>query len=423
MLLRARTLLSVRAGPIDDGAVWIEDGCIQAAGHWPDVGRIAHGPAVDLGEVIVHPGWVNAHCHLDLTELAGQLAPPKSFSGWIKSLLTAKSDWSFSEFALSWLKGAEQLVRSGTTTVANIESVPEMLADVRACTPLRVWSLLELTGVRRQRDPAQLLQAALEILDRLPIRRGGVGLSPHAPYSTPPALLGLAAEAARQRHWPITTHIAESTEEFEMFVRRTGPMYDWLAAQRSMDDCGLGSPLAHCSRHGLLSPSLLIAHANLLWRNDVEILARSGASVVHCPQSHDYFRHPRFPLPELIAAGINVCLGTDSLASTRKLGRRRPTLSMTDEFRSFNSHNTGLSPAETLTLATRNGARAVGVAGSAGELSPGAWADLAVIPYSGPLAAAEEATMDHHGDVLATLIDGRWEWQAPGYDLPRPIGH
>lgn len=417
MLLRARTLVPLSGEPLADGAVWIENGHFQAVGTWSELRRIAPGPALDLGEVLISPGWVNAHCHLDLTDLAGQIAPPKSFSGWIKSLLSAKYDWSYSEFAASWLRGAEQLLRTGTTTVASIESVPEMLGDVRASTPLRVWSLLELTGVRRRWDPALLVDAAVQALERLPLDRGGVGLSPHAPYSTPPQLLRLAAAAARQRNWPIATHIAESTEEFEMFVHRGGAMHDWLAAQRSMDDCGLGSPVAHCARQGLLSPSLLAVHANLLWRDDVELLARSGASVVHCPQSHDYFRHPRFPLPELRAAGVNLCLGTDSLASTRKLRGQRPTLSITDEFRSFDAHNSGLTPRESLALATLNGARALGLAGLAGEISAGAWADLAVIPFSGSLKEAESATMEHIGNVAATMIDGRWAWSSPEFGL------
>lgn len=414
MLLRARTVLTLSGDPIPDGALCIQDGRITAVGSWAELSGCVPGPVLDLGEVLVRPGWVNAHCHLDLTDLAGQIPPPRSFSAWIKSLLTAKSDWSFSEFAASWLRGAHQLLRDGTTTVVNVESVPEMLADVRAATPLRVWSLLEVTGVRRRRDPADLLEEARRWLEGVPVTRGGVGLSPHAPYSTPPGVLGLAATLARQRGWPVTTHVAESTEEFDMFVRRAGPMHDWLSAQRPMDDCGLGSPVAHCARHGLLGPGLLAVHANVLWRDDIALLARSGTTVVHCPQSHEYFHHPRFPLPEMRSAGINLCLGTDSLASTRKLGRNRPVLSMADEFRSFHQHNTGLDPREVLELATRNGAKALGLSGTLGELSVGARADLAVIPYAGPAGEAEEAALHHVGDVLATMIDGDWAWRSPG---------
>ena len=287
--LRSRTLLPLVGAPIADGGLWLEDGLIRAVGPWADVQRIGTGSIIDLGEVTVHPGWVNAHVHLDYTNLAGQLAAPKSFSAWIKTLLTAKSPWGFSDFANSWLAGAQQLLQTGTTTIANIESVPEMLGQVRSATPLRVWSLLELTGVRNRRDPATLVAEGIAVLERLPMGRGGVGLSPHAPYSTLPELLTQAADAARQRGWPISTHLAESREEFDMFVYRSGAMYEWLAPQRPMEDCGLGSPIYHAARHGLLSPAQLAVHVNVLWRNDVELLRASGASVVHCPQSHEYF--------------------------------------------------------------------------------------------------------------------------------------
>lgn len=410
MLIRARTLVPVGANPIDNGALWIEAGRIQAVGHWPEIERIGRGPVLDLGASIIHPGWVNAHCHLDLTDLAGHITPPRSFADWIKALLGAKGGWSYSEFAASWLRGAQQLIRSGTTTVANIESVPEMLPDVRAGTPLRVWSLLELTGVRRQRDPADLVTHAVELLESLPHTPGGVGLSPHAPYSTPPRLLSLATAAARQHGWLVATHIAESAEEFDMFVHRSGALHDWLAPQRSMEDCGLGSPLAHCARHDLLHPDLLVIHANTLTRDDMDLLVRSGASVVHCPQSHDYFQHPRFRFAELRAAGVRVCLGTDSLASVRKLGRKYHRLSMTDELRAFCGEPRGLSPRELIQLATLHGAHALRLHNLAGELRADAWADLAVIPYEGSTPEAEAAVLAHSGDVAGTMIDGNWAW-------------
>ena len=415
MLYRARTVLPVRGQPIANGALWVRDGRIHEVGAWPELRRKVHEPVVDLGEVLVHPGWVNAHCHLDLTDLAGRIAPPKSFCDWLQSLLGARSGWSYSEFAASWIRGAGQLLQTGTTTVVNIESAPEMLGDVRPTTPLRVWSLVELTGIRRQGDATAIVASALEILDQVPLGRGGVGLSPHAPYSTQPALLALVAAVARCRHWPIACHIAESRDEFEMFQYARGPLYQWLATQRPMDDCGLGSPVAHCARQGLLSPRLMVVHANHLGAGDIPLLAESGASVVHCPQSHDYFQHPRFPLAELRTAGVNVCLGTDSLASTRKLGRRHPTLSMAEEFHTFMAYHPGVPPAEILMMATHSGARALGLGGQLGELSHGAWADCAVIPYDGPLARAEAAAIEHRGKVAATMIAGEWAWLSPAF--------
>ena len=415
MLLRARTLLTVAAPPIEDGGVWISCGRVRAAGRFQEIQKLTREVACDLGDVLIHPGFINAHCHLDYTDLAGQIVAPKTFPDWIKSILAAKASWSYSEFAASWLKGAQQLVRTGTTTVVNIESVPEMLAEVRATTPLRVWSLLELTGVRVRRDPVNILGAAEAFIRNYPVSRGGFGLSPHAPYSTRPGLLALAAELARSQGWPISTHIAESKEEFDMFAYRTGPLYDWLVSQRPLEDCGLGSPVRHCAHHHLLSPALLAVHLNYLWRDDIQILASRGVSVVHCPRSHEYFHHQRFPLPELREGGVNLCLGTDSLASTRSESGRLPELSMQAEMRTFTAHNLGLNPRESLELATLNGAKALGLRGKVGELISGSWADLVVIPYRGSTGDAEKAVSEHLGDVMATLIDGDWAWRAPDF--------
>ena len=106
-----------------------------------------------------------------------------------------------------------------------------------------------------------------------------------------------------------------------------------------------------------------------------------------------------------------MCLGTDSLASTGgPTGDRtvRPTLSMWDELRSFQAHNAGLEPREVLGLATVNGARALSLNGLAGELSVGAWADLAVVPFAGAIEDAEAALLEHRGSVAATMIAGEW---------------
>ena len=99
------------------------------------------------------PGLVNAHCHLDYTDMAGQPAP-KQFPDWIKGLLARKAAASYADYAQAWLRGAAMLLRTGVTTVGDIEAVPELLPDVWSSTPLRVGSFLEMTCVRSRRDPA-----------------------------------------------------------------------------------------------------------------------------------------------------------------------------------------------------------------------------------------------------------------------------
>ena len=276
-----------------------------------------------MGERVLMPGLVNAHCHLDYTDMAGQFLPPKVFTDWLKLITVAKAEWSYPEYAASWLKGARMLLRTGTTTVADIEAVPELLPEVRRATPLRVFSFLELIGIRGQRQPQAVVQEAVAQIEALKGCRGGAGLSPHAPYSTVPDLLRLSAETARRRKWRLTIHVAESALEFEMFTHGRGQMFDWLQRSgRDMSDCGQGSPVQHLERCGALGERLLAAHVNYLANGDTALLGKRKVHVVHCPRGHSYFGHDPFPLRRLTRAGVNVCLGTDSLASVSCTGAR-----------------------------------------------------------------------------------------------------
>src|SRR3954447_8138715 len=133
MILRARLVLPVTQPPIEDGAVQISGNRITRAGPWKEFSGAAG--AVDLGDVALLPGLINAHCHLDYTDMAGTLPPQRSFTNWIKLMLAAKAEWTYTEFAESWVHGAQMLLRTGTTTVADFEAVPELLPDVWTTTP------------------------------------------------------------------------------------------------------------------------------------------------------------------------------------------------------------------------------------------------------------------------------------------------
>ncbi len=409
MILRARTVLPVSQPPIENGAVLISGNRIRAVGSWADLESQAGEKVLDLGEVILLPGLVNAHCHLDYTDMAGQLPPPKTFTDWIPLITAAKSNWSYSEYAHSWLHGAHQLVKTGTTTVADIEAMPDLLPEVWNATPLRVFSFLEMTGIRAKRDPKEILRETVEKIDSLSHARCSASLSPHAPYSTLPQLLRLSAGLARKRKWRICTHIAESEQEFEMFTKASGKMFDWLKRnERDNSDCGLGSPVKHAARHKMLGENLLAIHVNLLAHGDARLLGKHRVHVVHCPRSHAYFRHPPFLHERLANAGVNICLGTDSLATMRKTGKQKPELNMFEEMRLLSTSDKTISPAEILRMATVNGARALGFAGQIGELSKGASADLIAIPADAKLTDAYETLLAHTDTVAASMIDGQW---------------
>jgi len=409
MIVRARIILPVTAPPIEDGAVFVAGGRIGDVQPWKNLSRSAGENILDLGEVILLPGLVNAHCHLDYTDMAGELPPPKTFTDWIAAIIEYKTGWGYSDYAHSWLRGAQQLLNSGTTTVGDIESMPDLLPDVWDATPLRIFSFLEMTGIKFRRQPREILHEAVQMIDALAHSRHRALLSPHAPYSTTPELLRLTARAAEERNWRVSIHVAESVQEFEMFAHARGNMHDWLKRNdRDNSDCGLGSPVAHLARQQLLGENILAIHANCLARGDAALLAQSRTHVVHCPRSHDYFQHPKFEREQLAAAGVNLCLGTDSLATTRRIGGKKPELDLFAEMRALTDSDPSVSAGEILRMATVNGARALGLAGQIGELNRHASADLIALPFSGKPAAALAAVLQHTGPVMASMIAGQW---------------
>jgi cytosine/adenosine deaminase-related metal-dependent hydrolase len=215
--------------------------------------------------------------------------------------------------------------------------------------------------------------------------------------------------AVRRRKLRVATHVAESAAEFEMFIHGRGEMFEWLQrSQRDMSDCGGVSPVQHLAKAGLLGPTLLAVHVNYLADGDAELLARKRVNVVHCPRSHDYFRHQPFPRRALAKAGINVCLGTDSLATARKHPRANLELNMFHELRSFATRNSGVAAERIVSMATVNGAKALGLGGRIGELCQNAFADLIALPFAGQTRGSYDAVLEHTGPVSASMIDGDW---------------
>ena len=194
-----------------------------------------------------------------------------------------------------------------------------------------------------------------------------------------------------------------------MFMRGQGDMFDWLRrSQRDMSDCGRGSPVQHLEGCGALRDNLLAIHVNYLAEKDAALLARRRVNIVHCPRSHAYFRHAPFPLKALSRPGMNICLGTDSLASVYKTRRDSVELNLFEEMRAFAANYPKVAPQRILQMVTVNAARALALKGQVGELSPTAFADLIAVPFSGKTAQVYDAVLHHAGNVAASMIGGQW---------------
>jgi cytosine/adenosine deaminase-related metal-dependent hydrolase len=403
-LYRARTVVPVSSPPVEDGAVIVAQGRIVEIGPGRALLRGWVGPVEDLGERILLPGLVNAHCHLDYSMFRRVIDRPKNFTAWVQRLNALKRSLTTTDYLQAIELGARELLLHGTTTVVNIESFPELLCEISQAS-LRTWWCHEMIDLRHRETTPDVVAGALWYFEpaRSPAA-GGRMLSPHAPFTASPDLYKATARAARACGLGVTTHVAESRDEWEMFHDRSGPLYELLRdLGRPTDDCGDVTPFMALWRLGCVDRSWLLAHMNELAQEDIATLAaappRLRPSVVHCPGSHAYFSHAPFPLAALRQAGVNVCLGTDSLAST-------DSLSMFEEMRRVARAFPDLSTQAIVAMATRAGADALGETGRLGELCPGAHADMIAIPAPQLSTDPCAVIVFHRGPVDWAMVGG-----------------
>lgn len=394
MILRAKTLVTMDGPPVENGAVAIAGDRITAAGRFDEV-RAEGGPVTDLGEMVLLPGLINAHCHLDFTSLRGAIAPQRSFADWILQINGLRRDLSDEDFLESIARGYTEAARWGTTSVANIESMPSLLARMPP-PPLRIWWFAELIDVRPRLSAEEMVADSLASFRGKEEWPGGFGLSPHAPYTTSPRLTQLAAEAAEKSDLLLTTHLAESAEEMEMFRAGRGGLFDLLQSLgRPMEDCAVGkTPLMVMLEREVINERWIVVHLNELAEEDFAQLERAPRfHVAHCPRSSGYFRHRPFEMRRLRDLGFNICLGTDSLASNT-------SLSLFAEMQLVRETHPWLAPEQILEMATVNGARALRQEEKLGKIRPGFQADLIALPMA-----------NHSGDLLEKVI--AWDDEVP----------
>jgi len=380
MIFRARVVVTMDGPPIENGAVVVEGERIVDVRKFHEFTDLFTDDIVDLGEVALLPGLINAHGHLDYTCLRGKIEPQESFTDWIRAINSAKAKLTPGDYTKSIAAGFAEALKFGTTSIVNFEAFSELAW--RTPPPLRTWWLAELIDVRKPNLPDELVDLAMGSLSAAENR----GLAPHAPFTASLDLYRHCQEVARRHDLVLSTHLAESREELAMFRDATGPLYEFMKEiGRDMRDCGHETPLAYLMRHVALDERWLVAHLNELAENDFDLLARSTTRfhVVHSPRSHRYFDHSPFQFERLRSLGFNICLGTDSLASN-------DDLSLFAEMREMLRNEPTLSGREIFELVTVNPARALDRQSLLGRIKPGFAADMIAIPIKGKEDLFEE---------------------------------
>ena len=378
-LLRAAWVAPMNGPPIRDAALVIEDGRVVAVGRDADLRRGHPDVAViELGDAIIVPGLVNAHTHLELTSV-GQLPAPASLVDWILALRDRMTGVGEVEAFVraSTQEGVRQCLRFGVTAVGDVTLNPAVTRPILGHAKLGGVSYGEVLGMAGR---VAQMQGRIAAAIQPTLSAGGprIGIEPHAPYSLDLNGYERCLALARERELPLATHLAETPDEAAFLADHSGEFRRlWAALGDWRDDVTRadGGPIRAMSRMGLLAYPALLAHVNYADDEELSLLAAGRASVVYCPRTHAYFRHPPHRFAEMLDRGINVAIGTDSVASSGDLNlladlrlahRRRPELS-----------------AESLwKLVTVNGAAALRD-DSIGQLKPGSRADFGVFDVTG----------------------------------------
>ena len=415
MIIRARIVVTMDGPPVENGAIVISGNRVVDVGKFPEISaRHSSRKIVDLGKRALLPGLINAHCHLDYTCLRGQIRPKKSFADWIRAINSAKANLSPEDYIASVNEGFAEAARFGTTTIVNLCAFPELVAQIDE--PIRAWWFGELIDVRGSDRANEIVDLAVRSLKP----KQNWGLAPHALFTASPNLFRHCEEIARRGNILLTTHLAESYEEFLMFCEASGPLYEFLKEiGRDMSDCGRRTPLAiflgasgGSTRESFRSraqTNWIVAHLNELAESDWDLLATStevagGGStakfaLVHCPRSHKYFGHSPFQFEKFRERGFNICLGTDSLASN-------VDLNLFAEMRQFQKTFLKISAAEILSMATVNPGRALRQETRLGKIRFGFYADLISVPCASSSNVFEEI-IAFDQPVDWSMIDGQ----------------
>ncbi len=398
--LHSRWVFPGSGPPLKDATVTIAEGRILAVGT-----KRSDGSVEDLGDVALIPGLVNAHTHLEFSDLARPIGNPRAnLVRWLRTVIEHRAAQLPVNPASAISQGLAESLRFGVTTIGEIAQ-RRGINDAYHAAPCVGTLFLELIAPRIERVDATL-EAARVHLERnvIPSDRWQIGLSPHAPYTVHPQLLIRSAALSAEYKVPLAMHLAESREELEFLRDGSGPFRELLESRGGFDPSARPRGSRPLDELRCLSQAnrALVIHGNYLDDEEIAFLGqhRERMAVVYCPRTHAWFGHDPYPLEKLLAAGAVVALGTDSRASS-------PDLSVLAEMRHVARSFPALSRATILELGTLAGAHALGREASIGTLQVGKWADLgAVCLPNDSRADPHELLVDGEGDVVGTWVRG-----------------
>jgi cytosine/adenosine deaminase-related metal-dependent hydrolase len=424
----ARWILPVSGPALENGCLAVSGdrilGLVSASQLDSSGLRAQDRQIVDFGESVIVPGLLNLHTHLDYSGLK-HLDNYSPFFEWIPKLIQNSWSWDDGQWLDSALSGACELVRSGTSMVAD-SSCSGAAARAIARVGLRGIVGLELFGASdedAERNFADWLaryerfcrEAEPQVKKAMDSGRLQITIAPHTPYTVCPDLIRKALDWARERRLPMFIHLAESDAEYRWISGSDAGLDAFLRTfEKAVDRLtwhGQGlSPVAHMQKYNLLAPHVLAAHLVQINQADIDILASHEVSAVHCPRSNSRLRNGVAPLSKLIESGLRLGLGTDSAASCDDLDILAEARFAWNLHRAVDTSFSQTAEAALYYL-TLGGACALNRQDEVGSLEPGKKADFAVFSLADLPAIARgrpyECLIYGGAKMKALFVDGK----------------
>jgi len=414
MILRARWVLPISSEPIPDGEVVVENEQIAEV---RSRSNLLDSDALDFGDAILMPALINGHCHLEYTALRG-LNDRTPFFEWIRGLVALKAKCPPELWLPSALLGAAELIASGVGFVSdNTDAGVSAEALARAGLRGRVYQ--EVFGIEPEPDDATILreltaklEAHRQTLQRYEAsERITLGVAPHAIYTVRDSLMRAVRQYAREESLPLSIHAAESSEEVALARAGSGSFAEMFAQRKIAYLHPRTPPIEYLHNAGVLAPDVQLVHATRAEPRELEMMARAGVSVAHCPRSNARLLTGVAPVYAMRRLGIPVVLGTDSAVSAGNLDLWEELRFAALAQRAV-SYAASPSWRDWVRMLTLDGAKVFGVDAQIGSLEAGKRADviavrthrLAYISTPDPYAAL--ALIACSEDVAMTMVDG-----------------
>jgi 5-methylthioadenosine/S-adenosylhomocysteine deaminase len=356
---------------LKDHSIAITAGNICAILPRAEAGNIQADRVIELPQHAIMPGLINCHGHAAMSLLRGY-ADDQALMPWLEQhIWPAEAAHVSAEFVADGTQLAiAEMIRAGTTTFSDMYFFPDVVAETASRLGMRcqiTFPIFDFPTVWA-RDADEYISKGISLLQQF--RHSelvSVVFGPHAPYTVSEATLAKIGTLADELDLAVHIHLHETAGEVLQAFEEHGER-----------------PLDTLNRLGLLGPKTQCVHMTDLGDQDIDLLAETGAHVIHCPKSNMKLASGTCPVAKLLANGVNVALGTDSAASNNNLNMFSEMQFAALLGKITTANAAALPASEALAMATIRGARALGIEDRVGSLELGKAADIIAVDFSQP---------------------------------------